>query len=386
MNERATRVEEVRRTNLGEVLRLVHHQGPRSRAVITAETGLNRSTVSALVADLVDAGLVTEREPELVRKVGRPSPVVLAGEGVVAIAVNPEVDAIEVGAVTLGGVVRERARVAVRGALRVPAVAETVAKIVADWRAGALDGCRTVGVGVAVPGLVRASDGLVRLAPHLGWRDEDVAAPLAQATGLPVVVDNDATLGARAERLFGVARDHADVVYLNGGASGIGGGAIVRGVTLGGADGYAGEWGQTRPGIARAEDRVVADGVLEDEVNRGRLLAAVGLTEADDIALAAALDRADPAAIAEVDRQRRVLAAALSNAVNVLNPSMIVLGGFLAILLARDADGLERDVRARSLAAPAERLRIRPAALGRDRLLIGAAEAAFAPLLADPLG
>ncbi|OZB84344.1 helix-turn-helix domain-containing protein, partial [Microbacterium sp. 13-71-7] len=76
MNERATTVEGVRRTNLAEVLRLVHHSGPRSRAVITAETGLNRSTVSDLVGRLVEAGLVQEHEPDPTRRVGRPSPVV----------------------------------------------------------------------------------------------------------------------------------------------------------------------------------------------------------------------------------------------------------------------------------------------------------------------
>ncbi|ALX66483.1 ROK family transcriptional regulator [Microbacterium sp. XT11] len=387
MNERATRVEEVRRTNLGEVLRLVHHEGPRSRAVITAETGLNRSTVSALVADLVEAGLVEEREPDVTRKVGRPSPIVVAGDDVVAIAVNPEVDAIEVGAVTLGGVVRERARVDAPGSVSVDDVVRIVTEILTTWRSAQLDGCRIVGIGVAVPGLVRAADGVVRLAPHLGWEEEDVAAPLARATGLPVVVDNDATLGARAERLFGVARDHADVVYLNGGASGIGGGAIVHGIPLAGADGYAGEWGQTSPSVLRPEDRLVAGGVLEDEVNRSRLLAAAGLESGDDAALAAALAAAEgEEAVAEIERQRRVLSATLSNAVDVLNPSMIVLGGFLAILLDHDPEGFDRAVRARALAAPAERLRIRSAALGADRLLIGAAEAAFAPLLADPLG
>jgi len=386
MNDRATRVEEVRRANLGEVLRLVHHRGPRSRAVITAETGLNRSTVSALVADLVEAGLAQERDPDLTRKVGRPSPIVVASDEVVAIAVNPEVDALEVGAVTLGGRVRERVRVAMHGSVRVEDVVALVAEIVDGWRRDELRGCRMVGAGVAVPGLVRAADGLVRLAPHLGWQDEDVAAPLAAATGLPVVVGNDATLGARAERLFGAARDHADIVYLNGGASGIGGGAIVQGVPLAGADGYAGEWGQTTPSIPRSGDRLVPDGVLEDEVNRARLLAAAGLDEGDDDELAAALRAsADPSAIAEIERQRRVLGATLSNAVDVLNPSMIVLGGFLAMLLDHDPDAFDALVRTRALAAPAERVSIRAAALGRDRLLIGAAEAAFGPLLADPL-
>lgn len=387
MRPLATSVEGVRRTNLGEVLRLVHHEGPRSRAVITAETGLNRSTVSDLVATLVAAGLVVERDPDPTRRVGRPSPIVAPSEDVVAIAVNPEVDALEVAAVTLGGRVRVRAREEADGVVRVDDVATAVARVVAGWRRGALRGSRIVGAGAAVPGLVRAVDGVVRLAPHLGWRDEDIAGRLAAATGLPVAVGNDASLGALAERLFGAARDHADVVYLNGGASGIGGGLILHGLAIGGAEGYAGEWGQNRASIPLAEDRRTVDGVLEDEVNRARLLAALGLRAADDARLADALAAGnDATVVAEIERQRRILAATLANAVNVLNPSVVVLGGFLAMLLDRDPEGLLAAVRAHALAAPAEDLDIRAAALGADRLLIGAAEAAFEPLLADPLG
>lgn len=373
----ATGVEGVRRSNLGEVLRLVHHAGPRSRAVITAETGLNRSTVSDLVATLASAGLVEERDPDPTRRVGRPSPIVVPSESVAVISVNPEVDALEVGAVTLGGRVRERVREAVAGELRVDDVAAAVARILGEWRAGPLRGVRVVGGAAAVPGLVRASDGVVRLAPHLGWREEDVGARLEEATDLPFAVGNDASLGARAEHLFGAARGHDDVIYLNGGASGIGGGLIVHGLAVGGADGYAGEWGQNR-----------ADGgLLEDEVNRSRLLEVVGLPQADDDGLAAALAAStDPRVGAEIERQRAVLAASLANAVNVLNPSVIVLGGFLAMLRDHDPDGLLAAVRAQALAAPGEHLDIRAAALGADRLLIGAAEAAFAPLLADPLG
>jgi predicted NBD/HSP70 family sugar kinase len=386
MHERATSVEGVRRTNLGTVLRLVHHEGPRSRAVITAETGLNRSTVSDLVATLAGAGLVEERDPDPTRRVGRPSPIVAPTEDIVAIAVNPEVDALEVGAVTLGGRVRERARERVREGVTVDDVVTAVGRIVDEWRTGALRDARIVGGGAAVPGLVRASDGVVRLAPHLGWRDEDVAGRLADATGLTFEIGNDATLGARAERLFGAAREHADVIYLNGGASGIGGGLLVRGTMIGGADGYAGEWGQNRPAYLRESDRRIDHGVLEDEVNRARLLDAAGLAAADDAALARALANAtDPGVRAEIDRQRRILAATLANAVNALNPSIIVLGGFLAMLHDHDPAGLLDVVRDQALAAPGENLEIRPAALGADRLLIGAAEAAFEPLLADPL-
>ncbi|WOF24243.1 ROK family transcriptional regulator [Microbacterium betulae] len=386
MAERGMSVEGVRRRNLGEVLRLVHREGAQSRARITAATGLNRSTVADLVASLAEAGLVEEREPGQTRRVGRPSPIVAPSEDVVAIAVNPEVDAIEVGAVALGGAVRVRVREDVDHLLTPDETARIVARVLDGWRTHELAGARVVGVGVAVPALVRARDGVVRLAPHLGWRDAAVGEPLREATALPVVVGNDASLGARAEHLFGAAKGYDDVVYLNGGASGIGGGLILGGRTIGGAGGYAGEWGQNRPGILDDADRRTAAGVLEDEVSRWRLLEVLGLASADDPTLARSLAEADTAAVAdEVGRQRRILATALANAVNVLNPSVIVLGGFLGMLVAADEAGFDAAVREHALAAPAEGLDIRPAALAEDRLLIGAAEAALGALLADPL-
>jgi predicted NBD/HSP70 family sugar kinase len=386
MSERATTVEGVRRTNLGEVLRLVHEGGPRSRSVITTETGLNRSTVSDLVSRLVDAGLVQEHGPDPTRRVGRPSPIVAPSPDVVAIGVNPEIDAIEIGAVSLGGAVRVRARVDVENP-DIAEVVEIVARTLAAWGEEELAGCRIVGVGVAVPGLVRTEDGLVRLAPHLRWRDADIAGPLQAALGLPVVVGNDASYGARAERVFGAAREHEDVVYLNGGASGIGGGLILHGTLIGGAGGYAGEWGQTAASFTDAADRRAHGGVLEDEVNRARLVSAAALTSPDEMELERALAAsAGPTVIDEVARQRRILAATLSNAVNVLNPSMIVLGGFLGGLRDVDREAFDDEVRARSLSASAEDLQLASAALGADRLLIGAADAAMERLLADPLG
>ncbi|MFC5433012.1 ROK family protein [Microbacterium suwonense] len=384
MNDRATTVEGVRRTNLGEVLRLVHHGGPRSRAVITAETGLNRSTVSDLVSRLAEAGLVREHGPDPTRRVGRPSPIVAPSPDVVALGVNPEIDAVEIGAVSLGGAIRLRERIAVDRP-GVDEVVELVARTVEVWRTGDLQGCRIVGAGVAVPGLVRTEDGVVRLAPHLQWRDVDIAGPLERSLGMPVVVGNDASFGARAERLFGAAREHGDVVYLNGGASGIGGGLILHGRLIGGEGGYAGEWGQTTASLTDASDRRVDGGVLEDEVNRARLVHAAGLVAPDDAQLAGALSASDDA-IAEAGRQRRILAATLGNAVNVLNPSMIVLGGFLGSLRDVDRDAFDDEVRARALAASAENLELASAALGADRLLIGAADAAMQRLLADPLG
>ena len=378
--------DNVRTRNLARILGLVHLEGPRSRAALTLATGLNRSTIADLVTELSTAGLVTETAPDPSRRVGRPSPIVAADPRIVAIAVNPEVDAVTIGAVGLYQSIAARVRLERTELVSPDQTAHLVAETVERWRTSALADNRIVGVGVAVPGLVRARDGLVRTAPHLQWHDAPIRELIAESTGLPTAVDNDATLGAVAEHLYGAARGLDHVVYLNGGASGIGGGLIVHGMPVRGVSGYAGEFGQNRPGIAATTDQQAPDGVLEDEVSRARLLQALRLGSADDPTLEAALRASDvPAVAAETDRQRRILATALANAVNVLNPRAIVLGGFLAMLMEGATDQLTDLVRAQSMPANAEDVDIRAAVLADDRLLIGAAEAAFAGLLADPL-
>ncbi len=387
MTDTTPAAEGVRQRNLARLLRLVHLEGPLSRATLTETTGLNRSTIADLVSELVREGLVEERAPDPSRRVGRPSPVVAVSPDVLAIAVNPEVDALTIAAVGLDRGIALRERIELDHLLTPDETAAMVAGRIADWRAGALVKSRVVAVGLAVPGLVRAGDGLVRDAPHLHWADAPVRDLVAAATGLPAVVGNDASLGALAEHLYGAARGIDDVVYLNGGASGIGGGLIVHGIPVAGAGGYAGEFGQNRPGIAAESDRRAEGGVLEDEVSRAHLLQAVGLVAADEPTLAAALAAsADPAVEVELARQRGILSTALANAVNVLNPSVVVLGGFLATIAAHDLEALTEAVAAQAMPANAEGLDIRVASLAEDRLLIGAAEAAFERILSDPAG
>ncbi|XKF87528.1 ROK family protein [Microbacterium lacus] len=377
--------EGVRQRNLSRVFRLVHVYGPLSRAALTESTGLNRSTVADLVSHLVGAGVVQEHAPDPSRRVGRPSPVVAVDPGVLVIAVNPEVDALTIAAVRLDRTIPLRERIELDRLISPEETAARIADRVSTWKSEALAGARVVGVGLAVPGLVRATDGLVRNAPHLHWTDSPLRDLVTAATGIPTTVANDATLGALAEHLFGAARGVDNVVYLNGGASGIGGGLIIGGMPVPGAGGYAGEFGQNRPGIASPADRRAGQGVLEDEVSRARLLAAVGLVSADEPTLETALhSNTSITVVEELARQRRILATALANAVNVLNPSVIVLGGFLATIASHDLDDLLEAVRAQAMPASMEGLSIRTAVLAEDRLLIGAAEMAFGELLRDP--
>jgi len=379
--------DDVRRRNLSAILRLVHRGGAASRSQLTRLTGLNRSTIAALVGELADLGLVEEREPDATHRVGRPSPIVAVSGRVVALAVNPEIDAVTVGIVGLDGSVHRRIR---HPTERSPSVTEAVsiAGAVIEGMRGELEPAfRVVGIGVAVPGLVRAHDGLVRHAPHLGWVDAPLTEMLERATGYPVRAANDAGLAAMAERYFGAGRGMADVIYLNGGASGIGGGMIVGGNAVGGVAGYAGEFGHTRVSASDRTDSAGIAGTLEAEVTRRELLDALGLVSADADELEQALLASDsPVVRAEVDRQQGHLAVALAGAVNILNPQLVVLGGFLAALHAVDPERLLAAVSSMALGASCGSVRISAAELGSNLLMIGAAELAFERLLDNPNG
>ncbi|KTR02825.1 ROK family transcriptional regulator [Curtobacterium luteum] len=387
--------------NAARVLRLVHEEGPISRAELTRRTGLNRSTTLALVGELVDLGLVHEEAPPAgVRGtgVGRPSPVVRASADVVAAAAVVEIDAVTVALVGLDGSVRRHRTAPQDRPPTGPEAVDTIATLLGALRADAdertgdaapgtvdrVPAVRVVGIGVAVPGTVRVEDGTVQYAPHLGWRDEPVAGPLTTRTGLPVAVANDANLGAWAERLAGSGRGVDDIVYLNGGASGIGGGVIAAARPLIGADGYAGELGHTFVAANGIRCHCGAVGCLETEASREALTTAAGTAPDDLRGLAAALAEGRPELEAVVDRQVSALATALRNAIHTVNPEVVVLGGFLGVLLTHVGDRILDAVRAQSMPGTADRLRIVPAALGDDVLTRGAAEVGFRELLRDP--
>jgi len=377
--------DHVRRHNLAAVLGIVHRSQGSSRSQLTRLTGLNRSTVAALVGELVERRLVFEAESDARNQVGRPSPIVRPDPLAVAIAINPEIDAITIAVVGLGGRVLTR--------VRHPTDHVSTAREAVDICAAVIDGLRgeleadhrVVGIGLAIPGLVRSLDGVVRLAPHLGWVDEPVAGMLEAATGYRVVAGNDARLGTLAESTFGAGRGLGDVMYLNGGASGIGGGVITGGRALTGSAGYAGEFGHTLVNSRGTVCHCGAVGCLETEVSRSPLLALVGLDDADGDDLERALLASDAADVrAEVHRQLDFLGVALRNAINTLNPETILLGGFLGALYAVAPAHLNSLVAHQPLRASREGVTIGRAALGSNLLMIGAAELAFSAVLADP--
>lgn len=376
-----TRNEATRRHNLSSLLTLVHHADGLSRADLTRATGLNRSTIGALVGDLVEAGFVTEEHPETTG-VGRPSPVVRARRDVVALAVYPDLDAVSLALVSLGHRLVARERIELPEAPSPAMVVELATEAVAGWVEEGSP--RLVGAGVAVPGLVRAEDGLVVRAPHLAWQDEPLGAELSEALDVPVDVDNDANAGLIAESLYGAGRGVSHLIYLNGSTSGIGGAVGIDGAVLRGADGFAGELGHI---LADPDGRAChcgRQGCLETEVNLQRLEEAAG-GALDHAALEESLG-SSPAVEEELTRQARVLARGIANVTSVFNPRTVILGGFLGLILDRRPDVIHDLVERHTYAPLAQGLTLTRAALVEDQVLVGAGELAFRSLLADPLG
>ncbi len=381
-----TTQEAVRRHNLGTVLAHVHHDGQLSRAELTLRLGLNRSTIGALVGELVTLGAVLETAPSGGRTgAGRPSLDVRANpDSAVVVSVEIAVGRLRAAVVGLGGQVLRRDSVPIPASRRPDLVVSAVLRLVRRLAAAVPPGAAVLGLGVGVPGVIREPDGVVRFAPNLGWVDvplgDMLRARLAQP--LPVVVANDADLGALAEHTRGAAVGCDDVVFIAADA-GIGGGVIVGGRPLQGVGGYAGELGHLGVNPRGRTCRCGSRGCWETEVAAAAIGAALGTDEVDVESL--------PALLAAVTRPCAALRAVghalglgLGSLVNVLNPEVVVLGGVLRSLYPLVQADVDAALGITALKAPREQVRVVVAALGDDSVLVGAGEQAFVPVLTDP--
>jgi predicted NBD/HSP70 family sugar kinase len=379
------RNEQTRRHNLSAVLTHLHHSGALTRAELTRRTGLNRSTTGALVAELADSGLVHETLDGTHASVGRPSPRVHPNPNIAALALNPDVDALIIGVVGLGGVVHRRVRHATSVPLTVTQTVKLVRRLLGEL-GPELEQYSVVGMGLAIPGLVRAADGRVTLAPHLGWQDEPLAEKIEDSTGYSTFAGNDANVGMIAETLFGAGQGVSDLVYLNGSTSGIGAGVLVEGRPLGGARGFAAELGHTLINSRGEACHCGKRGCLETEVNLARLLEVIGQESLDADELDLALTRAPGRALLqEMRRQVDLLGEAIAGFMSVFDPELVLLGGFLGSLYGAMPEQLQQRVEQLCLAPLAGSVRVERAQLRSRLLMVGAAELAFQPLLADPL-
>ncbi|WP_332662632.1 ROK family protein [Aeromicrobium sp.] len=382
-----TNQEDVRRHNLGTALGHVHRAGRISRAELTARMGLNRSTIAGLVTELESLGLADQAKPSGTRiGAGRPSVDVKARTGAYVLAVDLRVDGLTVARVGLGGVIRSRATGPVPPDHDPDAIAASVVDLMRLVVRDVEPGAALVGVGLGVPGIIRGDDGLVRLAPNLGWRDVPFTKILAERLG-PIgmpVLGNDADLGALAEHLRGAGVGVDDLVYLSG-EVGVGAGVIVGGRKLEGAGGYAGEIGHL-PFIPDGKlCHCGARGCWETEIGAPAIALAIGCP-ADQVGALGEFLEGVHEATPDLRIVGRHLGRGLAGAVNLLNPRVIVLGGYLRSLFPLVREDVDAELAVHALTAPREQVLVTLPGLGGDSVLHGAAELAFEPLLADPVG
>jgi predicted NBD/HSP70 family sugar kinase len=386
----------VRRHNLGVVLRHVSEHGPRSRATIALETGLNKTTVSSLVTELIGLDLLVERGLEQRGTVGRPGQVVeLSGSGVVALGLEINVDYLAVRALDLTGAerhrsldVRDNRRVEVRAVLdRLGALATAALDAVQG------EGLRPVGATVALPGLVDASGGSLLVAPNLGWNDVAVVDELRERLSgppFPLAADNEANLAALAELWEGTARGLSDVLYVSG-EIGVGAGIIVRGELFRGSQGFGGEFGHMTIDPNGKPCACGSRGCLETLAGLEALLEMAGLDPAttagsgEPVAeLATRARMGDQQALGALRDAGRWLGIGIASAANLLNFQAVVLGGFFAQLATWLAEPIARELEVHVLASEWAVPRLLPSTLGPEAAVRGAAALSLRRVLTDP--
>lgn len=333
---------DVRRSNLALVLGRVVQSPAGShltRAQIAAATGLTKASVSSIVLDLLEAGIL--REVGLSRQGERGRPGVglelNPARGVMGMEIN--VDYIAAGVTDLSGRVvvqdiRERDN---RDSASAP-VMSALAGLASDVRrAAAAKGVEVLGGGLAVPGLVEAGTSTVTVAPNLGWRDTPLdLSGLLPGAPLGVSLFNEANAAALAELAHG---PHARRNFLFvSGEVGVGGGLVIDSELFTGPEGNAGEVGHIVVDPAGTRCSCGGTGCLETEAGQDAIFAAAGIqvkgrSRSESMSrLLAALAAGDPDALQAVQRAGRSLGIAVASASRMVNVRSVVLGGHFAVL------------------------------------------------------
>ncbi len=359
-----------------------------SRADLADKMGLTRAAVTVIINDLISNGIILNTESRSTAS-GRP-PVVLE--------INPNqglVAAVDMGATHLSVALGDfSARILEE--IEVPfhvdlgpeeglQKADGILKELLQKRG--LSTTDLSGVGVGVPGPVVADKGMVMAPPIMpGWDRFPIRAALEQKWGAAVTLNNDAELGALGEWAYGAGRGENNLAFIKVG-SGIGAGLIINRQIYGGTTGSAGEIGHLTVdehgplcacgnhgcleafagghAIAAQGKKLVASG-------RRTLLSEKNLDDITARDVVEAARRGDLAAQEIIKRSGTFIGIAIAGLINLMNPSIVIIGGGVAQVGDLLTGPIRQAVRERSLRASEHRVRITTAMLGRRSSLIGA--------------
>ena len=371
-------LRELNRLRIVDVLR---RRGSASRGDLVQLTGLSRTTVTTLVADLQARGLVVERAADgngsaPSGRGRRPGLLRLDASAGTALGIDFDHRHVRVALADLASTVLAERRIELDvdhdATAALDAAAEAVEDVLAETGS---DRDRLAGAGVGLPGPVDRRTGTVGSSSILpGWRGVAACRELERRLGLRVEVENDANLGALAEAAFGAGRGLSDLVYVKL-ASGIGAGLLLDGRLYRGSVGLAGELGHVsaRPDgqICRCGNR----GCLETVASSCALVALLRPTRGDDLTVRDALELAaegDLGVRRAINDAGHAVGRALADLCNCLNPAAIVVGGELGAagepLLAGIREAVDRYAQPHA----AQAVEVLPSALGERAEVLGA--------------
>jgi len=368
------RSDTIRYINRQIVLNYVREKEPISRAEISHETALQRSTVSLIVEELKNQGLIYEIEGESTG--GRPPTLLkLRAAGCIAIGVDLGTAQTTVATGDLVGRVLRRETFPTDPNLEV-----TFQQIVNAIRSFIASEPAIEGIGISMPGLVDAETGTALFIPHFKWRDWSIADELARVTGMPVRVDNDANAAALAELWLGrpEIRDVRDFILVLV-EEGLGTGIIFDGQVYHGMVGGAGEFGHMTigkgaPVACAAGSDECWEAFASERAALARYSQRQGSTS-EDVTFTQLIDLAfkgDEAAKAALVETAYYLGLGISNLTKGLSPEAVILGGEIALAWPLIADQLHNAIEQNSICRGLPSAIAFASTLGADTRLMGA--------------
>jgi predicted NBD/HSP70 family sugar kinase len=368
----------LREGNRKRVIDGLRARGLASRAELARITGLSRSTVSTIVSDLIETGLAVERDgpPDTETHAGRP-PVMVALDSSVGLAL-----AIDFGHRHLRVAVSDLAHTVLAETWKeldvdhsakdgLASAADFVEQVLAEASG---DRARVIGTVMGLPAPINSATGTPQDSSILpGWVGIDAAAEASARLGLPVVVENDANLGALAELVWGAAKGRTEVAYLKV-SSGIGGGLISGGRLTHGVGGTAGEIGHTVLAEGGPVCRCGNRGCLETLASARAVAHQLSMSRHEEISTRRLLELSqsgDAAARRLIGDAGRVIGVAVANLCNIVNPGCVVIGGDLSLAGDVLLDPI-REVVARNAIPSAADTEVAAGVLGERAEMLGA--------------
>ena len=324
----------IRLINVVAALQSLHAAGSMSRAELARRLGLNRSSSGQIVSEVTQSGLVREVDDSDTasgpanRGAGRPGILLeLVPEAAFFVGIEIGVEHISAVTMDLAGKTRTHSRLAfdAPSATVDEAVSRAVQMAFGAMSASMIDRCQ--GVGISAPMHIRP-DGVVSLAPLIGWRDIELSRHVAAAlpVNVPIMIENDANAFAIGDCYKHSASGVTLFLLME---TGVGGGILIDGKLFRGGHGLAGEIGHmVVPGSGGSSlEQLVGRDVL---IRRYRAEATNPQADFQDF-LSAVRDR-EPAAVSVAEDWSRNLGVALYQACRSIDPERIVLGGSVASL------------------------------------------------------